>query len=69
MCHETTGQIGVKFAPELFMAGLSVTPAHMERQDRYVAHSLKTQSAEADQSRSRDWGVCVVVGRLRVDAL
>lgn len=44
MCHETTGQIGVKFAPELIMAGLSVTPAHMERQEAGPLHGPLTQN-------------------------
>lgn len=37
MCHDATRQTRVKFAPELMVAGLSVTPAHVEKRGRRAA--------------------------------
>lgn len=37
MCHETSRHTEVEFAPELMMAGHSVTPTHVERRGRRTA--------------------------------
>lgn len=64
VCHETAREREREVCPR---AGDGRPLSHFgpwgaeREEDRYLAHPLRTHSVEADQSQSRDWGVCACV--------
>lgn len=65
MCHETSRHTEVEFAPELMMAGHSVTPTHVERRGRRTAvlpGPLTQNTLCRGWPEPESWLRCVCVG-------